>query len=276
MPELPEVETVRRGLLTSLVGETIERVEILRRDSIAFPSPKEFAKLLPGHSFSNISRRGKYLLFELSNEAGLAVHLRMSGRLLLTDQDKGDGKFLRVRLVLNNRQELRFEDMRVFGRLWYVHPRSSFEEVIPTLKTLGVEPLEGLSAQTLRSLFKNRSQSIKSALLNQQIIAGLGNIYADESLFGARIHPLRPANTLTLAEIRGLATEIEKVLSKAIALGGSSLRDYTDSRGVNGNYQNDASVYGRHGQSCRVCGNSIKSLRIVGRRSTFCPICQEG
>lgn len=274
MPELPEVETIRQGLLLTLLGETIRRVEVLRAESIGYPDAKLFSKSLPGHRFEDITRRGKYLLIKLSDGAGLAVHLRMSGRLLLTQQSKKNSKFLRVRIILTSGRELRFEDMRVFGRLWYVPPHSNFVTVVPALAKLGVEPLEELDGRFLLQAFKKKSQSIKTALLDQTLIAGIGNIYADESLFKAGVHPQTEAGRLTMAQAQRLADEIKAVLKQAIVLGGSSVRDYTDSRGVNGNYQHGAQVYGRYGQLCHVCGKTIERIKLAGRSSHFCPQCQ--
>jgi formamidopyrimidine-DNA glycosylase len=199
----------------------------------------------------------------------------MSGRLLIVKGSKEKGKFLRVAFELKSGKQLHFEDMRVFGRLWFKSPSESFEKVIPTLAELGVEPLEDLTGSHLHKLFKNKKQPVKSALLDQRLIAGVGNIYADESLFRARIHPQRSAGTVTLPECKRLSEEIIAVLNQAIKLGGSSVRDYVDSDGTNGNYQNTANVYGRKGEPCRVCKKPIERVRIVGRSSHFCPNCQK-
>jgi formamidopyrimidine-DNA glycosylase len=274
MPELPEVETVRRGLLQKLLGEKVQAVEVLRKESIGHPNATAFSKQLKGHVFEDVLRRGKYLLIKLDGGAGLGVHLRMSGRLLLLEDNRTAAKFLRVRIRLASGLELRFEDMRVFGRLWYVPAQNSFEDVIPGLAHLGVEPLDGLDAKALLTLFKKRTQAVKSALLDQTIIAGIGNIYADESLFRAGIHPQTKAGAVTLAQAERLVDEIQAVLAQAIKLGGSSLKDYTDSRGVNGNYQHQAHVYGRTGKPCGVCGKAIERVKLAGRSSHFCPNCQ--
>jgi len=275
MPELPEVETVRRGLNKALKGEEIASVEVLRPLSVGYPDAKKFAKGLAGKAFADVDRRGKYLLINFKDGSGMAVHLRMSGRLLFLKEAKQKGKFLRVAFQLKSGNQLHFEDMRVFGRLWLKGPSKTYEEIIPTLGELGVEPLEGLTGSHLHKLFKNKKQPIKSALLDQRLIAGVGNIYADESLFRARIHPQTPAGNVTLAECTRLAEEIVGVLNQAIKLGGSSVRDYTDSEGVNGNYQHTANVYGRKGEPCRVCKKTIERIRIVGRSSHFCPSCQK-
>jgi formamidopyrimidine-DNA glycosylase len=273
VPELPEVETVRRGLIASLVGQKIAGVEVLRPQSIGFPLSSDFEQSLLGHSVIDISRRGKYLLIHLDRGAHLGVHLRMSGRLLVTGPEQPLGRHVRVRIFLDQ-LELRFEDMRVFGRLWYVPQGKEVETVITGLRHLGPEPLNNFFGKDLADRLKKRTQPIKTALLDQGVVAGIGNIYADESLFGANINPLRPAQSLTLAELDTLTTVIQSTLSRAIALGGSTLRDYTDSHGVNGNYQEEAWVYARKGAPCRVCGTPVERIRLAGRSTHFCPHCQ--
>jgi formamidopyrimidine-DNA glycosylase len=274
VPELPEVETVRRGLITSLVGQKIAAVEVLRPQSIGFPTPVDFAQNLLGHIFLDVSRRGKYLLIHLDRGAYLGIHLRMSGRLLVTMADRPLGPHVRVRILLEKNRELRFEDMRVFGRLWYVPQGKAIESVITGLQHLGPEPLANFSGKDLAIRLKKRTQPIKTVLLDQRVVAGIGNIYADESLFGAKINPLKPAQFLTAEELDTLATVIQSTLSRAIELGGSTLRDYTDSRGVNGNYQAEAWVYARKGAPCRTCGTLVERIRLAGRSTHFCPYCQ--
>lgn len=275
MPELPEVETVRRGLQLALAGDAIVAVEVLRDASIAYPTVEGFVAGLPGHKFGKVIRRGKYLLIELDRGAGLACHLRMSGRLLVrhtTAEDKT--RFLRVRIMLASGRELHFEDMRVFGRLWLKPKGMTFEEVIPSLAKLGVEPLESLTSAHLASAFKGKIQAVKTALLDQNILAGVGNIYADESLFLSGIHPTIPASKVSQEQLVLLVENIRSVLSHAIESGGSTLRDYTDSNGVNGNYQNLAWVYGREGEACRQCSTTIVRIKLNGRSSHFCLQCQ--
>jgi formamidopyrimidine-DNA glycosylase len=274
MPELPEVETVRRGLARALPGEEIVSVKVLRPQSIEYPTAEQFSKLLPGHKFGEINRRGKYLLLSLDHEAGLAVHLRMSGRLLVTEQRRKPEQHLRVKIKLSGGKELRFEDMRVFGRLWYVPAGKQFHEIIPGLADLGVEPLENLTAAYLKEAFDRKTQAIKSALLDQTIIAGIGNIYADEALFEAGINPLRSAQDLTSPELEQLVDRIRLVLARAIELGGSSIKDYRDASGVNGSYQHEALVYGRTGEPCRRCESTIERVKLVGRSTHFCKLCQ--
>ncbi len=273
MPELPEVETVCRGLRANILGDAIKSVEVLRKESIGYPSVGEFERTVPGHTFEDVSRRGKYILIHMSGQSGLAVHLRMSGRLLLVEKKK-PAKFLRVRMQLKSGRELQFEDMRVFGRIWYIPPGKTFAEIIPTLAELGPEPLEGLTGVALQEVFARRKQAIKSALLDQRLLAGVGNIYADESLFHSGIHPLSAAGSLKLKELERLAEEVKKVLTRAIELGGTTFSDFTSSQGVNGNYQHDAWVYGRTGSDCRICTATIVRVKIGGRSSHYCPGCQ--
>ncbi len=306
MPELPEVETVKRGLQLALAGDAIVAVEVLRDASIAFPDVDAFIAALPGHKFGQVLRRGKYLLIELDRGAGLACHLRMSGRLIVREASESVAKasktaraakaatkaattstkpertaktmrapqFLRVRIMLASGRELHFEDMRVFGRLWFKPKGKTFEDVIPSLLQLGVEPLESLTSAHLSTAFQGKNQAVKTALLDQHILAGVGNIYADESLFLSGIHPTIAAGKVSDEQLNRLVENVQLVLSRAIESGGSTLRDYTDSSGVNGNYQNLAWVYGREGEPCRQCSSLIERIKLNGRSSHFCIQCQ--
>lgn len=281
MPELPEVETVKRGLEKKLRGRKVVDVKVLRLDSVGYPSPKQFTKQLVGHQFQSIVRRGKYLLFELDQGAALGAHLRMSGRLLLV-KPGGEAKsrvraeHVRVRMELDDGNIFLFEDMRVFGRLWYVPSGTAPNDVISGLGDLGVEPLsDEFTAGYLRDRLKKKTGPIKSALLDQTLIAGIGNIYADESLHLAGLNPQRAANTLTMPQIKVLVTRVKEVLEHAIEKRGSTLRNYTDSDGVNGNYQSAAHVYGREGEGCHTCRNAIVRVKIGGRSAHFCPKCQK-
>jgi formamidopyrimidine-DNA glycosylase len=275
MPELPEVETVRRGLLKRLPGKTITGVRVLRAESIACPDPAQFARQIKGKTFGDVWRRGKYVIFELNRGAKLVAHLRMSGRLLVGKKLAVRQEHVRVRLQLDNGEELVFEDMRVFGRLWYVPQSRQVEEIVPALAELGPEPLENLSAAYMQAQLATRKQPIKSALLDQTLIAGIGNIYADESLHLSGINPSKPSRELNYRELTLLCKNIKQVLRRAIELRGSSLRNYTDSAGVNGGYQNRAHVYGREGEPCHNCGTRIERVKLSGRSSHFCPTCQK-
>ena len=275
MPELPEVETVARGLNGSICGERITAVEILRKESVAYPlAGKQFSRKLVGLVFENFFRRGKYILSTLSDGSTFIAHLRMSGRLVVKAPDVAEDKFLRVRICLASGRELHFEDMRVFGRLWHVPSNSSPEKVCTGLASLGKEPLSELTVAHLKACFKGKKQPVKSSLLDQRIVAGIGNIYADECLFLSEIHPQRSAGSLNDEDLERLLGNIKLVLTDAIAAGGSTLRDYTDSQGVNGNYQNLAWVYGRAKETCRNCPSIIERVKLAGRSSHFCPVCQ--
>lgn len=276
MPELPEVETVALGLRKRILGKVISRVRILRKESVAHPSNSRFCRNLKGQRVEGISRRGKYLLISLSNGSVLGVHLRMSGRLIAKKKNGSADRFLRVQICFDDNSELHFEDMRVFGRLWLVDKDEHLEEVIRGLKTLGVEPLSDLNSKYLIAKLKNKKQPIKNSLLDQRIIAGIGNIYADESLYLAGINPLQMAGSLSKPQADKLVQVLKQVLSSAIKSGGSTLRDYKTADGVNGNYQNEAWVYGQTGKKCRLCRTEIERVRLAGRSTHFCPQCQKG
>lgn len=287
MPELPEVENVAIGLRDLLVGEEIRSVEILRKESVAYPSRAKFCSGLKKKRVLSIFRRGKYLIIELapvdnlkrkSEEKGkefLVVHLRMSGRLLIKDKSASSDRFLRIKITLSSGKELHFEDMRVFGRMWYVPEDEALSDIVSGIKSLGVEPLEDLDHKYLQERFTRKSQPIKNALLDQRIIAGIGNIYADEALFLSGVRPQRAAGKLKVRELKRLSETIKTVLSEAISQGGSTLRDYRKADGVNGNYQNQAWVYGRYGQKCRSCAGPIERIKLAGRSTHYCPGCQK-
>lgn len=275
MPELPEVETVRRGLQTALAGRQITAVRILRPESVAYPQPALFSRLLSGRRFLNAERRGKYLIFRLSEDTDLVSHLRMSGRFLLVARQANAEPHWRVRMQLDNDEDLVFEDMRVFGRLWLISTGEDVLQIVSGLKSLGVEPLDNLEVAYLKQSFNGKKQSIKTALLDQTIIAGIGNIYADESLFLSGIHPLRHAGSLKPADLQKLVPSIQQVLATSLKQGGTTLRNYTNHEGINGNYQHKAYVYGRHGLPCRLCKTPIERIKIAGRSSHFCPRCQK-
>ncbi|MFW6264059.1 MAG: DNA-formamidopyrimidine glycosylase [Cyanobacteriota bacterium] len=281
MPELPEVETVCRGLNTVTRQHIILGGEVLLQRTLAFPIPvPEFLAGVTGKQIQHWQRRGKYLLAQLvspSETAGgwLGVHLRMTGQLLWLTQDTPLQKHTRVRLFFENGQELRFVDMRTFGKMWWIPPSKAPEEIMTGLRQLGVEPFSAeFSAQYLETKLKSRQRSIKAVLLDQNIVAGLGNIYADEALFLSGIRPNAIASNLTLPQLERLHTAIIKVLQTAIDKGGTTFSDFLNVMGVNGNYKGVAWVYGRTGEPCRVCGTAIERIKITGRSTHLCPKCQ--
>lgn len=278
MPELPEVETICRGLNQLTPGQIFQGGEVLLERSIAHPaSIEEFWDGLKQVAIQKWHRRGKYLLAELSSGGWLGLHLRMSGQLLWVKQKEPLAKHTRVRFFFPEEQELRFIDLRTFGRVWWVPPAVKPETIITGLNHLGVEPFTAeFTPAYLQNKLQNRRCAIKTALLDQKIVAGIGNIYADESLFVAQISPLRPANVLEFSEIKRLHAAILSVLKTGIEQGGTTFNSFLNLLGVNGNYMGKAWVYGREEEPCRQCGTTIQRAKINGRSSHFCQYCQPG
>lgn len=265
MPELPEVETVVRALRRQLVGQTVTCLTLHRPD-IVRPPTADLAHNLVGHSFLAIRRRGKRILL-LLDHAILCIHLGMTGQLTLAPPTAPHKPHTHLVAGLSNATQLRFRDPRRFGSV----------RLLPSIESasqdLGPEPLN-LSATSLSRLLATTRRAIKSALLDQSLVAGLGNIYADESLFAARIHPLTPANRLSPMQIRQLNQSIKRVLRRAIRHGGSSIRDYISVNGTSGRFQDLHAVYARTGQPCTCCHTPIARVIVSSRSTHFCPRCQ--
>ncbi len=275
MPELPEVETVRQDLDQLLRGRWITQVVIYRPATVAYPDPVTFETLLTGSRFERWRRRGKYLLADLAGGSRLGVHLRMTGQLLVMPASDPVSAHTRVILRLDHNQDLRFVDQRTFGQMWGIPAQISSQTAIPTLATLGPEPFDpAFSVDYLQQALAKRSRPIKNALLDQTLVAGVGNIYADEALFLSRIHPLCPSRQLSQVQIVELRSQVVSVLRASIASRGTTFSNYRDPQGINGNYQGQAWVYGREGQPCRQCGEGILRLKVAGRSAHFCPSCQ--
>lgn len=283
MPELPEVETVRRGLELYTCNQMITGGEVLLPRTIAFPEAAEaFLSALQGAAIADWQRRGKYLLAsltlpQLSNRkvGWLGVHLRMTGQLLWLHRCDPLQKHTRVRLFLAGDWELRFVDQRTFGQMWWVPPDRQPAEIIPGLARLGPEPFDAaFSVAYLDQQLQRRRCPIKTVLLNQSLVAGVGNIYADETLFKSHIHPQTLCADLKPQQLQQLHRALLDVLQVAIAAGGTSFSDFLNVNGVNGNYGGTAWVYDRKGQPCRVCATPIQRLKLAGRSSHFCPQCQ--
>ena len=281
MPELPEVETVRRGLNQVTLGQEIQGGDVLLARTVAHPfSVAEFLEQLKNVTISGWHRRGKYLLAELSrsdtSEAGwLGVHLRMTGQLLWLKQDEPLQKHTRVRLFFPDNCELRFVDQRTFGQMWWVPPSEAPESIITGLKRLGPDPFSAdFSVEYLVQKLQNRQRSIKTALLDQELVAGVGNIYADEALFLSGIRPETLCATLKLEQIERLRTSLIEVLQASIEAGGTTFSNFLSVMGINGSYSGVAWVYGRTGEPCRVCKSAIGRVKLAGRSSHFCPQCQ--
>jgi len=270
MPELPEVETTRRGLLPHVVGRHVRGV-VVRNASLRWPVTRGLERKLRDRKIAAIRRRGKYLLFDF--DAGhLLVHLGMSGRLTLVPHDTPPRKHDHVDIDLDGPRMLRFTDPRRFGAvLWVDDPAENHA----LLKGLGMEPLEaGFSGEALHDKARGRSVAVKNFLMNGGIVTGVGNIYASEALFGAGIHPGRSAGRISAARWDRLAGSVRATLESALDSGGSTLRDFVTVDGTPGYFQHRHAVYGREGKPCRVCKTPIRALR-QGQRSTFyCPHCQ--
>ena len=282
MPELPEVETVRRGLNQVALSQEITGGDVLLARTIAYPlSVSEFITGVQSTAIAQWERFGKYLLAELtkspSQSAGyLGVHLRMTGQLLWLDRNEPLHKHTRVRIFFSGDRELRFVDQRTFGQMWWVPPEVAPESIITGLTRLGIDPFSSqFSAQYLAGKLQNRRRAIKTALLDQAIVAGLGNIYADEALFKSGLHPETLCADLQLAQIERLRTAIIQVLETSIAAGGTTFSNFLNVQGINGNYGGVAWVYNRTGKPCRVCNTPIQRIRLAGRSTHFCPQCQE-
>ena len=281
VPELPEVETVRRGLELQVGRFCIERVEVLRSRAVAAPKgdPLGFEAALAGCTLAGWRRRGKYLIAELERDGAaageLGAHLRMTGQFQwLSAGEREACSHTRVRFHGADR-ELRFVDVRSFGELWHVPLGTTTEQVITGLCRLGPEPFSpDFTASYLRQRLKGSSRPIKNALLDQALVAGAGNIYADESLFMAGIRPHTPAGRLSLGQLQTLRDALVEVLEQSIGAGGTTFSDFRDLTGTNGNYGGQAWVYRRGGQPCRRCGTELRRDTLGGRSSHWCPTCQ--
>jgi len=281
VPELPEVETVRRGLEQRTRGLPFRHIEVLRQRLLASPAdPQTFAQALQGTSVLGWQRRGKYLLATLQHadgrDAGLwGVHLRMTGQFLWLEQEQPACRHTRCRLWTAAGPELRFVDMRSFGQMWWVPPGLPPEAVITGLRRLGPEPFEpGFSSTYLRQKLKGSGRTIKTALLDQALVAGVGNIYADESLFLAGLRPQTLAGQVSEQDCERLRQALVDVLTISIGAGGTTFSDFRDLTGTNGNYGGEAWVYRRAELPCRRCGTPIRRDRLGGRSSHWCPSCQ--
>jgi formamidopyrimidine-DNA glycosylase len=285
MPELPEVETIARGLAQTLTGDVIESVWLGNKSEPLKSPPAEIVRTLEQARIAGVRRVGKHIVVDLSRQSPVTsrrrgtphsvehdgevkaqwiVHLGMTGRLLIAKPAHEIPKHTHAILRLRSGRELRFVDPRRFGRLAVA--RQSFQAP-------GSEPLD-VGFELFTGLFRKRKAPIKSALLNQKLLSGVGNIYADESLFRAGVRPRRRAASLTRTELQRLYNGLQEVLNEAIAAGGSSVSDYVDSNGDAGFFQFQHRVYGREGEPCLVCRTPIKRIVIAGRSAHYCPKCQ--
>ncbi|MFL5870344.1 MAG: bifunctional DNA-formamidopyrimidine glycosylase/DNA-(apurinic or apyrimidinic site) lyase [Solirubrobacterales bacterium] len=279
MPELPEVETIRRQLAPEVVGRTIQRAEVLDERWSRPEPPRAVEAALAGRRIEELGRRGKYLVMSLDDGSALVMHLRMTGNLLLRQArtavfgDDPERRYLRARLILDDGHEVWFTDARRFGQ-GVVLEGDAIDEYFTT--RLGVEPLEGeLTAETLCELAAGRRAPLKSFLLNQARVAGIGNIYADEALWRARLHPLSPAGSMKPEHCEALRVGIIEALEAGLTHGGSSIDDYRDARGAQGSMQDEFLVHTREGEECLRGDGTIRRIVVGGRSTYFCPGCQK-
>ena len=275
MPELPEVETIRRQLAPVVEGRVLERLEVLDPRWCEPAAPAEVADALRGRRVERLSRRGKYLVWELEDEVYLLMHLRMTGNLLVVpaEQDSEPRTHLRARLVLDSGLHVLFVDVRRFGTGVVLLGDDALHDYFAS--RLGVEPLSlDFTAEALRALARGRKAPVKAFLLSQERIAGVGNIYADEALWRAQIHPLRPVGTLKRAQIEALRDGVVASLEAGIDARGASIDDFRHTDGARGSFQDRFVVYGRAGEPCFRCGHTIVKLRAAGRGTYVCEHCQ--
>jgi len=271
MPELPEVETIRRDLEPLITGRTITGAWVSDNAPrlVQLLTPDEFCRQLTGLRIQSLSRRGKYLILNLDAALMWVVHLRMTGRFQHEAQGCPDTPYLRAHFDLDDGSHLCFIDLRKFGMMWLV---DDWALVNPDL---GPEPLEdNFDLGAFRAALKRRSAPVKSVLLDQSVIAGVGNIYADEALFAAGISPRRAASSLTKPAVQRLHAAIREVLTRALGDRGSSFRDYVDASGREGGHQLNVKVFRRTGEPCHRCGAEVRRIKLGSRSTHYCPRCQ--
>ena len=269
MPELPEVETIKNELLPHVVGRCITAVTLFWRGIVRQPSVEEFCSRLIRQRITGVARRGKYLILNLTSDEVLIIHLKMSGSLLLKPASAEADKFVRAILYLDEETGLHFRDPRKFGVMWLVKDENTI------FGKLGPEPLEAsFTPQVLAQRLNKRTAPVKALLCDQSFIAGIGNMYADEALFTAKIHPLRLGGSLSRDEIKRLNSAIKRVLRAAIGSKGASIVNYYRPGGELGTAHFEFRVAHRRGENCPVCGTPLKRITVRNRGTYFCPKCQ--
>ena len=271
MPELPEVETVKRVLLPIVKDRTIKKIEVLRK-SIVNNKEDEFISYYTNERFLDISRIGKFLIFHLTNDKVLISHLRMEGKYIELLEEDANTKYARVVFHLDNNHKLCYDDSRSFGRM-IINDESNYRNE-KELSKLGPEPFDVSDVSFLINRTKRMNLPIKTALLTQELITGLGNIYVDEVVFASKIHPLTPAKLIKRNEWEKIIEESKRILNAAILAGGSTIKSYHPGKDIDGNFQTSLLAYGRNGQKCVVCHTNMRFIKVNGRGTTFCPHCQ--
>jgi formamidopyrimidine-DNA glycosylase len=273
MPELPEVETIRRQLEPAVVGCRLERMAILDPRWCEPAPPDEVAQAVEHRRIEALTRRGKYLICELAEEVHLVMHLRMTGNLLLVPPGDTERRFLRVRMDLDDGRHLLFCDARRFGTGIVLLGVDAVHDYFTG--RVGIEPLgPDFTAEALRAMASGRRQPVKAFLLSQERVAGVGNIYADEALWLAKIHPLRPVGTLKHGQLALLREAVVEVLHEGIDAKGATIDDFRDANGAEGSFQDRFQVHTREGEPCPRCGATIRKIRAAGRGTYYCPRCQ--
>jgi len=270
MPELPEVETVKRQLHTGLAGRKIVDLEIWKQERIE-PQAEKFADALFGRTFNSVERRAKLLIFKLDDGNALTAHLKMTGKFVFVDSGYKPDKHDRILFVLDDGTRLVWSDVRQFGFIHHV----SGSELENILSAYGPEPLETSAQNLAERIAKPKTRLVKAALLNQEVVAGIGNIYADEACFRAGVRPTRRLGSLSSAERELVMAEAQNILRESIAQKGTSANDYVDTAGERGGFLELLRVYGRQGEPCRTCKTPIKKIVLVQRGTHFCPKCQK-
>lgn len=273
MPELPEVETVKETLKRQIIGKTVADVDIVYGKLIRNQDPNRFKAALIGKTLQKIERYGKYLFFGF-DDIVLTVHLRMEGKFFLKPQDEPIAKHEHIIFYFTDRSTLRYHDVRKFGTMETM-PAGS-ERLSARIAKLGKEPFDSdFTDSYLYDKIYKSTRPIKSLLLDQEIVAGLGNIYVDEVLYLSGIDPRRMGKDVTMVETGILANNCRAVLKKAIILGGTTIRSYTSSLGITGRFQNELSVHTKNGLPCHKCGSLIEKIKVGGRGTYYCPLCQK-
>jgi len=272
MPEIAEVETVRNTLKKRILNKTIKDVNIIYSKMLD-NSEIEFKNILINNEFIDILRKGKWLIFELK-EHYLLSHLRMEGKYFIKNSDEQIEKHEHIIIRFNDNVDLRYHDTRKFGRMKIIKKEDLWET--EEIKKQGMEPIDDtLTKEYLFEKFKNKKLPMKTILLDQTIISGLGNIYADEVLYAAKIHPLKEARNLTIDECEKIVKESKRIILKAIEEGGTTIKSYTSSLGVIGNYQNFLKIHTKEGRVCELCHDKIKKIKVGGRSTYYCSNCQK-
>ncbi|MCI7304040.1 MAG: bifunctional DNA-formamidopyrimidine glycosylase/DNA-(apurinic or apyrimidinic site) lyase [Clostridiales Family XIII bacterium] len=274
MPELPEVETVRRVIEPQIKGRKIVSIGIGNQQVIGYPDAKAFCTSVCGQTVAGMSRRGKFLCIFFEKNDRMVLHLRMTGCLLVTPPDYEKAKHTHAVFDLDDGSQLRYIDPRRFGRLWFL--KWDEEDTITGIHRLGPEPFDaGLTGEYLQIRFSTRKKTIKECLLDQSLLAGIGNIYADEILFASGIFPGRTAKSLTAQECGRLADHIPRILTDFIEKNDISAEDYLSARGMEYRNAPYLQVYGRQKEPCPICGRPLEKMVLAGRSSVFCPSCQK-